>query len=557
MARSSCSFVIMIANFILLPQFPVISASNDDQFSIIDNELSSFHGDYSPPSPAPPVSPPHLPPISCEDLKGIGKLDSLCMLNTSLGFDSDVYIEGKGSLEIGKGVVVECPNSWCSILVNLTGAFILGENSYIVAGSVKVYADNDNLLEGPVINTMALAGLTPAGIDGAGGGHSGHSGRGATCLVDNLKLPKVMWCGDAYAWSSLDKPDTYGSKGRTSSRDANYGGGGGGKIWFVIGNMRKGVRQWIRWWRWHGGRGGDGYNGSLIEGGLVYVDADLPCELVSGSGNDSLSGATAGGGIIVSADGESFGENSVVHQGEIVAATGSGGGSGGTILLFVLKLGLGKSSTISTTRGHGSFNGGHGGDGKVHFHWSDISVGDEYVPVARNQAYAVLLVHRLRWIGRVQGLPGENGTLTRKACPKGLFGIFCEVAFQRFHVPINAFLTDIVLETNRAESQNHVHRIPVGHQDHIRLVISILLLGDCSLVLLTLLQMYSISLQDLFLALFIFPLGMLFPFPAGISALSCQGSKKSAGLASVYALWNDTSLLNVRLLLENRVIGNL
>lgn len=48
----------------------------------------------------------------------------------------------------------------------------------------------------------------------------------------------------------------------------------------------------------HGGKGGDGcYNGSsCIEGGMSYGDADLPCELGSGSGNDSS--LTAGGGIL-------------------------------------------------------------------------------------------------------------------------------------------------------------------------------------------------------------------------------------------------------------------
>lgn len=50
----------------------------------------------------------------------------------------------------------------------------------------------------------------------------------------------------------------------------------------------------------HGGKGGDAYyDGQLINGGVVYGDADLPCELGSGSGNDSLPGSTAGGGIIV------------------------------------------------------------------------------------------------------------------------------------------------------------------------------------------------------------------------------------------------------------------
>ncbi|XAR70821.1 hypothetical protein NMG60_11027826 [Bertholletia excelsa] len=86
---------------------------------------------------------------------------------------------------------------------------------------------------------------------------------------------------------------------------------------------------------------------------------------------------------------------------------------------------------------------------------------------------------------------------------------------------------------------------PVGHQDLVGLVISMLLLGDFSLVLLTLLQLYSISLADVFLALFILPLGILLPFPAGINALFSHGPRRSAGLARVYALWNITSLVNV------------
>ena len=49
----------------------------------------------------------------------------------------------------------------------------------------------------------------------------------------------------------------------------------------------------------HGGKGGSGYyNGSTIEGGDTYGNADLPCELGSGSGNNSLAGASSGGGII-------------------------------------------------------------------------------------------------------------------------------------------------------------------------------------------------------------------------------------------------------------------
>lgn len=49
----------------------------------------------------------------------------------------------------------------------------------------------------------------------------------------------------------------------------------------------------------HGGRGGMGcYNGSCIDGGVSYGDANLPCELGSGSGNDSLSMSTTGGGVL-------------------------------------------------------------------------------------------------------------------------------------------------------------------------------------------------------------------------------------------------------------------
>lgn len=72
-----------------------------------------------------------------------------------------------------------------------------------------------------------------------------------------------------------------------------------------------------------------------------------------------------------------------------------------------------------------------------------------------------------------------------------------------------------------------------------------LLLGDFSLVLLTLLQLYSISLVNVFLVLFILPLGILMPFPAGINALFSHGPRRSAGLTRIYALWNTTSLINV------------
>ena len=79
----------------------------------------------------------------------------------------------------------------------------------------------------------------------------------------------------------------------------------------------------------------------------------------------------------------------------------------------------------------------------------------------------------------------------------------------------------------------------------VGLVISMILLGDFSLVLLALLKLYSISLVDVLLALSILPLGLLLPFPAGINALFSHGPRRSAGLARVYALWNIMSLVNV------------
>lgn len=93
--------------------------------------------------------------------------------------------------------------------------------------------------------------------------------------------------------------------------------------------------------------------------------------------------------------------------------------------------------------------------------------------------------------------------------------------------------------------ENSDSHLPYYWQDLVGLLVSILLLGDFSLVLLTLLQMYSISLLDFVLVLFILPFAIFLPFPAGISALFSHGRRQSAGLARVYGLWNITSLINV------------
>ncbi|GFS43868.1 hypothetical protein Acr_00g0087450 [Actinidia rufa] len=747
---SSHVFHILILLTLTSPNFlGFVSSSIDESPSDNDNDWFQYHGDYSPPSPPPPSPPPHPPSVSCEeDLKGVGSLDSVCELGYSLNFTEDVYIEGKGCLYILPGLKLGCLVEGCSILVNISGDFMLGLNSEIIAGTVFVEALNATLLDGSVINVTALAGDppeqtsgTPAGIQGAGGGHGG---RGASCVVDNTKLPEDVWGGDAYSWSSLGEPWSYGSKGGTTNREEDYGGKGGGRIGFDVkscfevhgslladggdggikggggsggsiyikspkmsgnGNLsasggngfagggggRVSVNVFSRhddpkflvhggrsygclgnsgaagtfydavprrlivsnnnmstdtdtlllefpnqplwtnvyirnhakatvpllWSRvqmvmvmqivatslleasnlvvlreasvihsnanlgvhgqgylnlsgpgdvieaqrlilslfysikigpgsvlrgplenassnyvtprlycelqdcpielihppedcnvnsslsftleicrvedirvegsiegsvvhfhWvravvvpssgaisasglgctggvgkgrflsnglsggggHGGKGGSGYyNGSAIEGGDTYGNADLPCELGSGSGNDSLAGATSGGGIIVMgslehslsslsirgslrADGESFGENVRNQNGMISADIGPGGGSGGTILLFLHTLALGESSSISTVGGHGGPNSGGGGGGRIHFHWSDIPIGDEYLPIASVKG----AIHIGGGIGRGQGYVGDNGTVTGKACPKGLYGIFCQ-----------------------------------------------------------------------------------------------------------------------------------
>lgn len=79
----------------------------------------------------------------------------------------------------------------------------------------------------------------------------------------------------------------------------------------------------------------------------------------------------------VKADGDSF-------EGQLQRKDSHrpGGGSGGTILLFLHFLDLDESGNMSSAGGHGSVGGGGGGGGRIHFHWSDIPTGDMYQPIA-------------------------------------------------------------------------------------------------------------------------------------------------------------------------------
>ncbi|XP_051137270.1 uncharacterized protein LOC127255657 isoform X2 [Andrographis paniculata] len=775
-----------------------------------ESDVLLFHQDYTPPAPPPP--PPHPPSLSCEsDLGGIGSLDTTCEIVSNVNLSKNVYLEGKGDVIILPNVTVNCSSfEGCELSINITGNFTLRENSSILCGTFQLVSNNASFGNGSTVNTTGLAGEpppqtsgTPQGVDGAGGGYGG---RGAACLMNKTKLPEDVWGGDTYSWSSLSLPWSYGSRGGTTSKEIDYGGGGGGRVMFIISNLlevngtvladggdggakggggsggsiyieahrmvgiglisacggngfggggggrvtvnifsrheepriavhggsslgcpenagaagtfydyvprsltvnndhkttytetlfmefpqpfltnvyilndakaavpllwsrvqvqgqisllsgallsfglahysmsefelvaeellmsdseirvfgalRMTVKMFLMWnssmfidgggdknvdtssleasnlivlreksvihsnanlgvhgqgslnlsgpgdcieaqrlvlslfyginigpgsilrgplrnssndavtpklycgsqdcpaellhppedcnvnsslsftlqicrvedilveglvegsvvhfhrartinvqtsgvistsgmgchggvgqgvilsnglgsGGGHGGRGGMGcYNESCIEGGISYGDANLPCELGSGSGNDSLAESTAGGGVLVMgsldhplvtlsvkgsvrADGDSFRGSLLKIKSSVDNVTmGPGGGSGGTILLFLRFLSMGESGNLSSVGGQGSpIGGGGGGGGRIHFHWSDIPTGDVYWPIATLNGS----IQTRGGLGGTQGYIGENGTISGRACPKGLYGIFCK-----------------------------------------------------------------------------------------------------------------------------------
>ncbi|KAL1354456.1 uncharacterized protein [Arachis hypogaea] len=189
----------------------------------------------------------------------------------------------------------------------------------------------------------------------------------------------------------------------------------------------------------HGGRGGSGYfNGRVSIGGDEYGNAIFPCELGSGTQGPNGSYGHVGGGMIVigsiqwpllrldlygslRADGQSFNKAITSSDGSLVG--GLGGGSGGTVLLFLQELKLLENSSLSVVGGNGgSLGGGGGGGGRIHFHWSRIGTAEEYVPVASVSG----TMNNSGGAGNEGGHYGQEGTVTGKACPKGLYGIFCE-----------------------------------------------------------------------------------------------------------------------------------
>ncbi|PPD77330.1 hypothetical protein GOBAR_DD25754 [Gossypium barbadense] len=165
----------------------------------------------------------------------LGSLDSTCKIVADLNLTRDVYIAGKGNFYVLPGVRFHCPILGCSITLNISGNFSLGENSTIVAGTFELAAYNASFFNGSAVNTTGWAGDpppqtsgTPQGVEGAGGGHGG---RGASCLVEEGKLPEDVWGGDAYSWSSLQNPSSYG---RGISRGCSKNAGAAGTLYDAV-----------------------------------------------------------------------------------------------------------------------------------------------------------------------------------------------------------------------------------------------------------------------------------------------------------------------------------
>ncbi|XP_013598982.1 PREDICTED: uncharacterized protein LOC106306780 isoform X2 [Brassica oleracea var. oleracea] len=253
-------------------------------------------GDYNPPtpSPAPEPHPDDESSVSCvDDLGGVGSLDSTCKLVADLNLTRDCNISGKGNLHVLPGVRLVCQFPGCSITVNISGNFSLAENSTVIAGAFRLAAENADFAIGSAVDTTGLAGEppeeasgTPVGVEGAGGGYGG---RGACCLADTTaKVPEDVWGGDVYGWSSLEKPEVYGSRGGSTSNEVDYGGGGGGKVAVeVVGCVGL-----------NGSVVADGASGGVKGGGGSGGSIFVLAHKMAGNGRISASGGDgyAGGG---------------------------------------------------------------------------------------------------------------------------------------------------------------------------------------------------------------------------------------------------------------------
>ncbi|GAB2275819.1 hypothetical protein Dimus_010568 [Dionaea muscipula] len=282
-------FQLLVLNFLY---FILLSASWSEGFLVSESGFS-FRRDYSPPSPPPP--PPHPPTVSCAgDLNGVGTLDTTCQIVSDLNLTNNVYIEGTGNFFILPNVKVNCAVSGCEVTVNITGNFSLGENASIVAGTFEVSSWNATFRDGSVVNTTGLAGDpppqtsgTPQGLEGAGGGYGG---RGACCWMGKSTLPEDDWGGDTYGWATLQKPWSYGSRGGSTSKEVQYGGGGGGRV-------KLSVKKFLVLDGFLTADGGSGGNkGGGGSGGSIYIIAYrmTGSGVISACGGDGFSGGSGG-----------------------------------------------------------------------------------------------------------------------------------------------------------------------------------------------------------------------------------------------------------------------
>uniref|UniRef100_A0A6N2L0C2 G8 domain-containing protein n=1 Tax=Salix viminalis TaxID=40686 RepID=A0A6N2L0C2_SALVM len=323
------TFIPILITIITLTTNPRVLCldSEPDSFSIIDYDSNLiFHQDYSPPAPPPP--PPHPPSASCtDDLGGIGSIDTVCQIVADVNLTRDVYIEGKGDFNIHPGVRFHCPNFGCSITINISGNFNISVNSSIVTGTFELVANNASFFNGSVVNTTGLAGDpppqtsgTPQGLEGAGGGHGG---RGACCLLDKEKLPEDIWGGDAYSWSSLQDPWSYGSKGGSTSKEVDYGGAGGGRVKMKVKEYLVVDGAILADGGCGGVKGGGGSGGSIL----------LKAYKMTGGGSISACGGNGfagGGGGRVSVDIYSRHDDPqiFVHGGNSLGCPKNAGGAG-------------------------------------------------------------------------------------------------------------------------------------------------------------------------------------------------------------------------------------
>ncbi|KAK2446301.1 glycine-rich protein [Trifolium repens] len=271
------------------------SKSNEleHEFSVTDLDWNLFHQDYSPPAPPPP--PPHPPGVSCvDDLGGVGSLDTTCKIANDANLTRDVYIAGKGSFNILPGVKFHCEIPGCMITVNVTGNFSLGNNSSILTGAFELEAENARFGNFSVVNTTAMAGPpppqtsgTPQGVTGGGGGHGG---RGASCLVDTTKLPEDVWGGDAYAWATLQEPESFGSAGASTSKETDYGGLGGGIVRMNVHQVMEMNATLLADGGDGGTKGGGGSGGSIFIKGYRMTGSGM----ISACGGNGFAGGGGG-----------------------------------------------------------------------------------------------------------------------------------------------------------------------------------------------------------------------------------------------------------------------